>query len=79
MNSDALGGAGGGADSLAGLVGRPQADVVVDAVVEYDALLGDVADAFSQPALAYPVVWDSADGDFAGGGSEQAGEHCYQG
>ena len=60
-------------------IGGPEGDVVVDGVVEDDALLGYVSDAFSQLALVDLVVGDSADGDFPGGGSEQACKHGRDG
>ena len=78
---DEVGGPGspcGGPDFVTGVgVGRPECDVVVDGVVEDDAFLGYVSDAFSQLALVDLIVGDSTDGDFPGGGSEQSGEHGY--
>ena len=74
------GGPGGGLDFGAGVgFGGPEGDVVVDCVVEDDALLGYVADAFSQLALVDHVVGDSADGDFPRGRSEQSCKHGRDG
>ena len=67
MKSEAPAACSGGLDFERGSRNRvdQRGDVVVDGVIEDDALLGYVSDAFSQLSLAELVVGGSADGEFA--------------